>query len=379
MKQPRTESDPKINFDSCIRCSIACTRAGLIALVLSFFGLTLLPSLDNEKELIALGEYFSHRTNLIHYLDELPKERCWKALVKTEIGQNALLWPLQKLEDIYCSDAKGHVGFELLKDPHAKLEPGVQIFAWDIPQGPVQPNSRPLAPVNLRTLYSLAPAHQIINHVLALGDQKMLAAARSFSNEYNSSIFKWEALRYRLIREGGLQLTYSSGETVESTDDIGVLSLKWLTLTSLRELATAELPELSKYDALKAGLGTFKIAVPWISAGTKPSFLAIGIQSGLLLCTIYFLLYFYEASIIPGFPFLGTLFGAFSRTRLFRLVFLVFVTVPPISSALLTIRTPDGTRIGAALSLLILLISFLIARLACIQKNEIAKLHQRNG
>jgi hypothetical protein len=167
-----------------------------------------------------------------------------------------------------------------------------------------------------------------------------------------------------LIREAGLQFTYSSGEDVEPTQDMGLLSLKWLTLTSLRVLAKEELPDFSKFDALKTDLGTIKANIPWISAGSRPSFLAIGIQSGLLLCSIYFLLYFHEASIIPGFPYRGTLFGAFFRTSLSSFIFLVLLIIPPISSLLLTFRTPIDTQLNAAFSVLLVLITFLIARLA---------------
>jgi hypothetical protein len=195
-----TEHDTKINLDSSVHCSTACTRAGLITLVLSFLGLTLLPSLDKETKLIALGEYISARTNLIHHLDELPKERCWKKLLQSDVGKDALRWPLQRLSDIYCSDAQGHAGFELIAGPHDKSKPGAQILTWDHQQGPVQPDTRPLSPVNLRALYSLAPAREILEQVIALGDPKILDAARNFFNEYSYSIFKWEALRFRLIR-----------------------------------------------------------------------------------------------------------------------------------------------------------------------------------
>lgn len=144
------KSNNKEKIEAIVRCSIACTRSGLVALILSFLALALTPFLDKQKQLDALGDYFAYRVNLFHHLQELPKERCWKALVNSSTGRDVLLWPLQKLEDIYCSDAKGHVGYEIVPGPHEKSEPGSQIFTWDLAQGPLRPGDPPLPPVHLR-------------------------------------------------------------------------------------------------------------------------------------------------------------------------------------------------------------------------------------
>lgn len=98
-----------------MRCSTACTRAGLLALVMSLLALLLIQPLRKEWDIRALGRYVSLRLDLSESLKELDQDPCWKALTMGQDGKNANRWPLSKLHDIFCSDAKGHPGFEITR------------------------------------------------------------------------------------------------------------------------------------------------------------------------------------------------------------------------------------------------------------------------
>ena len=68
-----------------IRCSEACTRAGLTALLFSALAMAMLQPFNTEqKSFDALANYLAWRWALKETLDELDADGCWQSLNRSD-------------------------------------------------------------------------------------------------------------------------------------------------------------------------------------------------------------------------------------------------------------------------------------------------------
>ena len=82
------------------RCSIACTRAGLAALLLAAICLSFLVAQEEIIKFNRLGKYLSLRLNLVDNLEALQEDPCWLDLQIKEGKQVERGWNLEKLRQI---------------------------------------------------------------------------------------------------------------------------------------------------------------------------------------------------------------------------------------------------------------------------------------
>ncbi len=101
------------------------------------------------------------------------------------------------------------------------------------------------------------------------------------------------------------------------------------------------------------------------AAPSTPVSLASGttfLEFALLLCVLYFWLFQREARLSPTFPEPGTIFSAFGRTNLSRILFLLLISVLAWSGILLAYWSIEfGKILNVALSILTLIVCLGIA------------------
>jgi len=85
------------------RCSEACVRAGLTALLFSALAISLIQPLIRQKAFDALEHYIALRLTLTYMLDELDRTECWQELNHSGPGVLAPnKWTITKLVEHKC-------------------------------------------------------------------------------------------------------------------------------------------------------------------------------------------------------------------------------------------------------------------------------------
>ncbi|MCI0563007.1 MAG: hypothetical protein MN733_31405, partial [Nitrososphaera sp.] len=218
-------------------------------------------------------------------------------------------------------------------------------LTFDMPQGPARPGDPPQAPVNLRVLYSLWPAVKIVQDITSLGDDFLIKSARSASKEFSHSIYKWEVLRFRLIRQNCQKLTGSQEELREQPDTITEASLMCLTLEDLNRLAAEELPDMGNFETLGGRVASLHMNLPWLALDLRPSSILIPLEFAIFICVAYFYLFQIEARGSPKYPAPGTLFRVLSRNAISRVLYRSLATLPPIAAGLLSMNAFSDTYV----------------------------------
>jgi hypothetical protein len=234
-----------------IRCSDACTRAGLTALLVSALAFSMLPILTHREALDALGKYMALRLTLKITLDDLDGEPCWEELKSQQpSGQAPNTWRLSQLIEVKCSSGR----------PPAQPEPtSADPFPAPSPQQETStPNdgrpAPPAAPTFLRIKYPLYQRHDLSDTLMALTDPHLLSRARDSSNYFNYSIYRWELLLFRsVIKNRNIPIIRVYSQEKKEKTYVRTYShedlLKYLTLENIRELAAYELPKLSDVES----------------------------------------------------------------------------------------------------------------------------------
>lgn len=293
------DSNERLN----IRCSNACTRAGLTALLLSLLGLWMIPALTKAKELDALLKYVSLRSNLKVMIDELDADSCWQIFTKGKLSQQlSRNWNISRILECRCvlrlstppnqpkalepSCPPPHTGDEQQKRSHSDILQDVPIIATsaNLRTGDAHAQPVPNPPTNIQIEMPIWQVYQIADMVAGLGDGKVLALARSFSYRYDSSIYRWVALRDRIFLENkykGAPTVTEHTQTQEhlvptyARDEL----LQNLTMENVRKLSAYEYPDLSEIEIVKGEVG--QVHMPWlgISVGitSAPTFVEMGL------------------------------------------------------------------------------------------------------
>ena len=86
-----------------LRCSSACTRAAITALLLSILSLSLATTFDSAQYADALGTYLYERDNLSQYVNEIQDDKCWQSIPE---GEDTPLyksgWSMMQLLNYQC-------------------------------------------------------------------------------------------------------------------------------------------------------------------------------------------------------------------------------------------------------------------------------------
>lgn len=348
------------NFD--IRCSNACTRSGLAALLLSAVAFALLQPLQKTEQLQEAAHYVAKRVIMTDMLALLETDPVWEFLKSSPLGSEASeKWTLAQLLGFKVEDEGGSL--RIHRSTQAADYPRKQeLKKTDPDQAKVRP-APPSAPTGLgaRTyiIRRIEPLHDIASQLLALSDGKRLSIARRYSNKTNRSIYRWTMQRYEIIVYSVLKMRPYPTPSQGSKDpfyvpDVSSKEIEALTFPQIVKLIEYEPVKDSELDPLLREQQ--RIVLPPIGLPLSASHSATLVELALALIAMYFWLYYREARISDNFPAPATLFSIFARSKLTQLIFNLLLALPPISAGLLAQKSwwiTPGNVIPAALVVLI--------------------------
>ena len=177
------------------RCSEACIRAGLTALLFAALAFSMLSPLAKQKAFDALGDYILSRLLLKDELDALEADKCWQILNRREIGVSK--WTMARLTDYDCTSEP------MEPEPNPQIAPPP--LNPEVPDAPKEPetNAQLAPPSFVRIRAPLDSAVTIANRLTALGNGDLLTHARRATNQYDFKIYRWAVLWNRLFSQNG--------------------------------------------------------------------------------------------------------------------------------------------------------------------------------
>jgi hypothetical protein len=316
-------------------------------MVLSALAFGLLRPIEKLRSLWALLDYMGARMTMNRALEVLPSDPAWRFLQASEHGPDALsTWPLQRLLD-YKSREVG------VQQQPVEDSPGERLRVKPVPRKANEPPGPPgQAGVRVQIIMeeSVWPLHALASALDQLGNGDTLTRAMKYSARYQISVSQWTSLRADLVfqsmsrnppKESALFPPRMEEEAVPGEWRIGDFSREmtrqYLTMPQIETLARSGLPTVEEAEAL---LKQFEAGtLPPVGVGVSYATALVVVEFGLLFSCIYFWLFYREARRSPEFPSEGTLFGALSRTRMSRSLFVLAQAVPAISAVLLARRS----------------------------------------
>jgi hypothetical protein len=365
--------------------SVACTRSGAFALLLSMALFLLVPYWEQVPAAKALGDYLDYRYELTADLERLDHDPFWQQY-KTN-NPNVESSAISSIPDrVPYSPASGSKPTSespessLVKSgslrraslmlhptrvsdvPPATTDP--PSLADQLAQAPVSPGCRggpslpkgvpvPICPptVGAPTVTTLYPIPELSDIIVVLKDLNtpgLLTKSRNYSNFYAFSIGRWAVRRSSLMYENAIHNVCVT-RTIELPDqnppqanfvpeiDHDAL-LNCLTLNDVRELATYEPPIVENPDQIGRGIQRpIDVGLDALPKGIVPA--SIVAEVLLVFALLYFGVFVREATTSDAFPVSGTLFSAFSRSRFTLSVMLILLCTPVVSCSAIAIAS----------------------------------------
>ena len=350
-----------------IRCSTACTRAGVASLLLVVVMFSLLGIQHRITRFNHLGNYLDLRLKLEIDLEELKFDPCWQKLCETEPKDKIENdWDLNRLLKYECQ-FKNPVSSDI---PHEKRDNRIP----ESDSGPRPPP--PPTGLTLMATVTIDAIKRISDTMNKLCDDDQLALAGQYSFRYSASIWKWQRLRDSVLTQvSGQTIYFGLWSRPDEAEPVPVENPRgWavgkLTIKDIKLLAEYEMPEPDNIESVKKELET--IFLPNIGRPLTFGPALLIVEAALSLLMFYFLLFQREAERSSSFPATGTLFGIFLKNRFSHSVFLALIALPPIFTFILASHCwYPSERIGYAPSflvtlstfcLLVMVLGFLIAR-----------------
>ena len=325
-----------------VRCSNACTRAGIALLILAALSFAMIRPVDKTRQLDALLKYTSARLTLKDHLVRLESDAAWHELMSTPAATEArTTWTLDKL-----------LAYTFKESMTIESAPSrEESTPTDVEQKRAAPSSRskitarPAAPTGLGITFTreIEPLHRMVDALAELGNRETLIRARLYSPRADRAIFDWELLRFRLLPEG-----------IGSREQL----IKKLTLPHLVELANFAPPTASEAEALIKEQTSVTLPSLGVPIGLIPATTIV--EFGTLLSLLYFWLYYREARRSPRFPADATLFGVFARTCVTRSAFFFLSALPPAAATTLAWKSFWVTRENAVIAVFVVVAAVLV-------------------
>jgi uncharacterized membrane protein YfbV (UPF0208 family) len=375
-----TPEEPKKVTEDDIRCSTACTRAGLTVLLFSALAISLLQPIEKKKWIDALETYISLRSTLERAISDLDQDPCWQALgAKKEEEASFEKWNLPKLSERTCfndipskiSKTTNNRSNSVSKQQDRQKVSDKKVSPATIPP----PTSKPQAG------RLIDGVREIIGTLKALSAKKLLNEAQKVSIRYNHYIYRWIILLDQLAyhnmqKEGPAEGPgYTIFYRIYGYPDIGItksydtsFNRKKYDDYPIHHLTLADVRKLSSYDPL-----TFsEIDRPineQIQFSLSPSApllthkaAAIFVEIVILISLVYFYIFQYEAKQSSSFPAPATLFGVFNRRRLFKFIFYALLLFPPCAAIFLAVWSSYMTYLNFFFAAMIIVVSFGIGK-----------------
>ena len=343
-------------------------------MVLSALAFGLLHPMERLRRLRALLDYIGARQTMSRALEALPSDPAWRFLQASKDGPDArTTWSLQRLLD-YTSREPA------IQQQPAEDSPGEKLRIKPAPRKPNEPLQPPGQPGPPRVQFfaeeSVRPLHVLARALDKLGSGDMLTTAMKYSVRYQISVNRWTALRADLVYQG-ISKNPPKGfayfppriedDVTQAEPRIGDfprdLTRQYLSMPQIEALAQSELPTVDEAEMLlkQFDAGT----LPPVGVSVSYATALVVVEFGLLFFCIYFWLFYREARLSSAFPSEGTLFGALSRSRASRGLFVSGQAIPAISAVLLARRAAwmDGYQWIWGVAALVFLWAVLIRRL----------------
>lgn len=215
------------------RCSTACTRAGLAALILAAISISLLGPLEDLRKFNHLGTYLNLRYTLVEALKSLEEDPCWLDLQGRKGEVSAREWTLEELGKVICSPPPGRSEDKSTDQSQSKTS-GRVFFASEnkvaekttgdtesplkSPDSPTRkgPSAPTLfSPSGLKIVWGLVALPGIENSAAQLCDFKLLNDAMQYSARYAFSIQRWQRHRDALLARVSGKSFHSGTWTLE--------------------------------------------------------------------------------------------------------------------------------------------------------------------
>ena len=320
-------------------CSKSCTKAGVLALILSALAWVLIPSLERLKPLESLDEYYRLRLILKHEINKLEVDPCWINYLESELGKNEIKKVrLYELLWFYCSGntfrsrtdkpPKYQFTIDLRPNPvsakHSTGAPVAPPAKKDIKRSKLPP------PKNLSLLTALPYFGKIRSILDTLINRDMLLKASEFSNSTRFRINKWDALRAKLVWVG--RADFGKIYELSQTEEISMeeASNLFFTYENLAELANIEDEELSDYSI--SSRESLNPTIPWINSRLYLRSARTVTILSIFLSLAYFWLFQRESRSFSNHPPLGTLLRAISKDRYSFILFTFLAAIPSFSA-----------------------------------------------
>lgn len=354
------------------RCSQACTRSGLAALVLAAVAFALLPATDDAIRTNSLRKYLNLRLALVESIKQIETDECWKRLSEERSVASLTLSQASQLE---CIEETGQADstYHIQKKTPAIEVPGLTSSSpkgVPIPHSDTKPTSSdttpprpPSAPAGLRLSvnYDL-PYLDPLNSVLSeLARAELLQHAREVSPRYDYAIYRWENFRYKTLlkRSQSLGVHMLSGPIGTADNKTIPKDFTWadFTIGDIIEVASFEMPTLDASDEMERNRP--RINIPSVPIPMELQAGASLLLAAMLLVVAFFSLYHHEARRTETYPSEGTLFGVLHHQKGGHVLF-IFLTFTPLLSAIL-LAVKFWSRVSVGSSILNLLIVLLLA------------------
>lgn len=371
-----------------MRCSEACTRSGLAALILAAAAFGLLTITDEAIRTNALRQYLNLRLALAETMNQLKNEDCWKSLSLKRPLESLTLEEAERFE---CIESGGHNGVDFKVQPKSsQVEmPGVQPQSSastppPIPQAGTKQllkDSTPTRQLAAPTIFKIVTKYEmpylaLLKEILSnLGKAELLEKARQVSPRFDHAIFRWEQQRHlkalRRLRNNGVSVL--SGWVDTDKDKSNAKDFSWSTMTigDITEITLYELPTYEKSDEIESRRQ--RISIPSVPIPLELRTGASILLAGLLLVSTFFWLYYQEGSRNKSFLTQGTLFSVLHQHTISRMLFIALTLTPMTSAALLAFKFFSRSHLPSSILHFSLVVLLAIISISIVWKSILVK------
>lgn len=353
-----------------IRCSNACTRAGLSALLDVAVTVGMIQPLIREKALDAYVQYANLRLELRDRVETLIHSTCWQGFLKQEGEQRAYGIQLKLVDELQCAKRQTRPSLSRL----LKGISGASETTGDFIVTPTQPKIPPKTPPSAPTGFEIhriewTLGEEINSALVDLMGAHIMAGGGQHSSRAERSVNRWKRLIRQRFEDNGWKPKKSEQGRLNGKTEAYVWEIRenapldYLKVRDVLELAEAELPDLSEADLLQAqSRVTFQqIPIP-LDLGTG----TILVEFALFLAMGYFLLYQKEAEHSKVSTTDATIFAVFQRSKTRQISFFLLCFLPPVASFLLVkFSLSEKERyVNGIVFVLVLTLSLMVAKTA---------------
>jgi len=327
--------------------SDACRRSGTFALLISIVVCLLVPYWQTRPNEMALGRYLGYRFNLALSLEKLDANPYWRQYRATRPSVETMsISELLGAEVVQVSSGtESQAKTKKTSSGAGTGKAGGSKQRTQVPSGPAPPT---VLSVTIESRTKIDDIATIADLLRRLNDSETLVRSQRVSNFFSFSLARWVGKRNNLVYDNVISNQCFTGDLQEPrspnfpSDYLPPIKdevlRKCLTLRDVRELTQFEYPTVSNKIELGEHVGQEVNLTP----GSFPRDLfaaSILAEVFLAFVLIYFNAFAHEAVLSTAFPASGTMFAAFSRSRILLGLFFLALCTPLAASIWLAVAS----------------------------------------